>query len=72
MSSSDARKTIELKPDFPKGHTRLIKAMKEGGHVGVEAIGDTIDAAKEAVGDKGLEELKTLVVKIYPKLEPLF
>ena len=38
----------------------------------MEEIGDTIDAAKQAVGASGAAELKTQIVQIYPSLATLF
>jgi stress-induced-phosphoprotein 1 len=66
-SEADAREVIRLKPDFPKGHVRLIKALKEGKKPSAEIVG-AIAQGKAAVGAKDLDGFETEVARIVPKL----
>ena len=60
QSEADARKTIELKPGFVKGHVRLVKALKEAGKEESE-IAAAMASGKEAVDAKDLKGLEAEV-----------
>ena len=66
-SEADARKTIELKPDFVKGHVRLVKAMKEAGKPMAE-IEAAMASGKKAVTAKDLEGLEAQLATIVPRV----
>lgn len=60
QSEADARKTIELKPGFIKGHVRLVKALKEAGKDESD-IATAMANGKEAVDAKDLKGLEAEV-----------
>ena len=60
QSEADARKTIELKPDFVKGHVRLVKALKEAGKAESE-IAAAMASGRQAVNTEDLKGLEAEV-----------
>lgn len=69
QAEADARKVIELKPDFAKGHVRLVKALV-GANKSTSEIGAAIANGKEAVQAKDLDGLEAEVSRVTPCFRP--